>query len=198
MEIAREVFGEHYEVASRYVDILASRGVEWGLIGPRESDRLWPRHVLNSVAIATLVPEGSTVVDVGSGPGLPGVPLAILRPDLSVTLLEPLLRRAEFLTGVVDELDLGGSVTVVRGRAEEQRQRFDVVTARAVAALPKLLGWCLPLIARDGQLLALKGESAERELVESKRLLRQRGRTGEVLTVSAAAGVDPTWVIRVR
>ena len=153
-----EVFGDTEKTIRRYVDILASRGIDWGLIGPREAPRLWDRHVLNSVAIASLLPPDSSVVDVGSGAGLPGIPLSILRPDLRITLLEPLLRRSEFLSLAVTELGLADRVAVVRGRAEEHRATYDVVTGRAVAPLPKLLGWCWPLVAPDGVLLALKGE----------------------------------------
>ncbi len=198
MEIAREVFGESYETARKYVDILTSRGVDWGLIGPREVDRIWPRHVLNSLAIEPMIGDGRTLVDVGSGAGLPGIPLAIQRPDLSVTLLEPLLRRANFLTEVVAELGLDDRVTVVRGRAEEHRARYDVVTARAVAALPKLLGWCLPLLASRGELLALKGESAEQELVEAQKLLRRGRLSGEVVKVPTPGTDETTWVVRIR
>lgn len=168
------------------------------MIGPREVDRLWPRHVLNSAAISQLIGPESTVLDVGSGAGLPGIPLAILRPDLAVTLLEPLLRRANFLSEVVDELGLGERVTVVRGRAEEQHGRYQVVTCRAVAALPKLLTWCLPLVSPRGQLLAMKGESAEQELLDVQGTLRSRRLTGEVLSVSADPEVEPTWVVRIR
>lgn len=198
MEIAREVFGDRYEVASRYVDILSSRGVDWGLIGPREVDRLWPRHLLNSVAMTGLIDGSVSLLDVGSGAGLPGIPLAILRPDLKVTLLEPLLRRANFLTEAVEELGLQHAVTVVRGRAEDHRQTYQVVTCRAVAALPKLLGWCLPLVAPQGQLLAIKGESAEEELLDVQRTLRSRRLAGEVLSVSAHPQAEPTWVVRIR
>ncbi len=198
MQIAREVFGGSYDAASRYVDILSSRGVDWGLIGPREVDRLWSRHLLNSVAMASLIAPSATLLDVGSGAGLPGIPLAILRPDLKVTLLEPLLRRANFLTEAVEELGLQDTVTVVRGRAEEHRQTYHVVTGRAVAALPKLLGWCLPLVAPKGQLLALKGESAERELLEVQSILRSRRLTGEVVAVSAHPQAASTWVVRIR
>ncbi|MFT4296449.1 MAG: 16S rRNA (guanine(527)-N(7))-methyltransferase RsmG [Micropruina sp.] len=198
MEIAQDVFGDSYKTAERYVDILASRGVDWGLIGPREVDRLWPRHVLNSLAVGSLIAEGSIVVDVGSGAGLPGLPLAIQRPDLNVTLLEPLLRRFNFLTEAVAELDLADRVTVVRGRAEEHHDRYDVVTARAVAALPKLLGWCLPLMRANGQLLALKGESAEAELLDVQKTLRKGRLSGEVLTVPAPGTAESTWVVRIR
>jgi len=198
VEIARELFGERFELARNFVDILASRGVDWGLIGPREVPRLWSRHIVNSLAISPLIATRSTVLDVGSGAGLPGIPLAILRPDLTITLLEPLLRRANFLTETVAELGLQPQVSVLRGRAEDQRQRYQVVTARAVAALPKLLGWCLPLIAPHGELLAIKGESAEAELLEAKGFLRARGLSGEVLTVAAHPEADPTWVVRIR
>lgn len=198
MQLAREVFGERFDLAEQYVDILSSRGVDWGLIGPREVDKIWPRHVLNSVAIGALIEQSAEVLDVGSGAGLPGIPLAILRPDLQVTLLEPLLRRVNFLSEVVTELGLQHHVTVRRGRAEDQHSTHQVVTCRAVAALPKLLGWCLPLLAPHGQLLAIKGESAEQELLDVQRVLRSRRRTGEVLTVRAHPQAEPTWVVRIR
>lgn len=165
---ARAVFGDAIERAEEYVRLLATEGTVRGLIGPREVPRLWDRHLLNSVAIAPLVPAGAHVVDVGSGAGLPGIPLALARPDLTVTLLEPLARRVTFLDECVDALRLG-TVTVVRGRAEEGPVRrslggADVVTARAVAPLDKLAGWCLPLLRPGGRLLAIKGSSAAAEL----------------------------------
>lgn len=196
--VAREVFGVYFEQASQYVDILTSRGIDWGLLGPRESDRVWDRHVLNSLALSQLLPEGVSVVDVGSGAGLPGVPLAIARPDLRVTLLEPLLRRYTFLVQAVDELGLAGRVTVLRGRAEETRSTFDVVACRAVAPLERLMGWTAGLFLPAGQLLALKGSSAEREVVEAAGALRAPRLTAEVLTVRAHPDADPTNVIRVR
>lgn len=193
---AAEVFGQHFESAKRYVDILATRGMEWGLLGPREESRLWDRHLLNSVALADLIPDGSTVADVGSGAGLPGLPLAILRPDLEVDLVEPLLRRATFLGEAVDELGLGGRVRVVRGRAEDHRQTYDAVVARAVAPLDRLVGWCAPLRAADGQLLALKGQSAEQEMAKAASVLRRHRLVGEVLAVRAHPAVEPTTVVR--
>jgi 16S rRNA (guanine527-N7)-methyltransferase len=194
---AEEVFGLSYKSASRYVDILSTRGIEWGLIGPREGDRLWDRHVLNSAALADLLPEGSTVADVGSGAGLPGIPLAILRPDLQIALVEPLLRRSTFLAQAVDELGLADRVSVVRARAEEHRQRYDVVTARALAPLDRLVTWCDPLRSPGGTILALKGRSAVDELEAAQRTLAGRRLTGEVLSVRAHPSVDPTTVVRV-
>ncbi len=123
-EAGAGVFGPEREVINRYVDILANRGIEWGLIGPREGDRLWERHILNSVAGAALFPSGASVLDVGSGAGLPGIPLAILRPDLRLTLLDSLLRRTSFLELAVSELGLGGRVQVVRGRAEDHSETW--------------------------------------------------------------------------
>jgi 16S rRNA (guanine527-N7)-methyltransferase len=195
---AEEVFGPEYPTAKRYVDILSSRGIEWGLIGPREKDRLWDRHVLNSVAPAELLPQAATVADVGSGAGLPGIPLALLRPDLVVTLVEPLLRRTNFLSETVDELGLSDRVTVVRGRAEDHDVRYDVVVSRALAPLPRLLAWCEPLRRKDGSIVAIKGQSAADELADARKDLVRRGLVGEVLTVRAHPSVEPTSVVRIR
>lgn len=192
------VFGDAAGVAVRYVELLATTGVEWGLIGPRETDRLWERHVFNSAAVADLIPDRAHVVDVGSGAGLPGIPLALRRPDLRVTLLEPLLRRATFLTQAVEALGLADRVEVVRVRAEDHRTSYDTVLSRALAPLPRLLGWCLPLMTRGGAVLALKGRSAQQEVDEvSRDLVRQR-LSAEVLSLTAYAGAEAATVVRVR
>lgn len=192
----RSLFGSRYELIYSYVDILASAGIERGLLGPREADRLWERHVLNSVSLSGLIPEGATVVDVGSGAGLPGIPLAILRPDLDVTLIEPLLRRSTFLSEVVDELELAPQVTVVRVRAEDHRERYDVVTSRALAPLDRLVTWSEPLRANEGQILALKGASVQEEVDSAATLLRDRRLVGEVLTTRAHPTAEPATVVR--
>lgn len=191
-------FPEAEEQLKRYVDILASRGIEWGLLGPREGDRLWQRHVGNSLAMTDLIGSGVDVVDVGSGAGLPGLPVAIARPDLQVTLLEPLLRRANFLSLAVEELGLQDRVEVVRGRAEETKSRFDVVVCRAVAPLDRLLKWTTPLFGRDGQLVALKGATAEDEIRDASKQLAAKHLSAEVLELQGLAGVEPTRAIRVR
>lgn len=190
-------FPSSAEALKRYVDILSTRGIEWGLLGPREGDRLWSRHVANSLALADALPLGVAVADVGSGAGLPGIPVAIVRPDLRLTLIEPLLRRATFLSLAVEELGLQDRVTVVRGRAEETKERFDIVTCRAVAALEKLLKWTTPLFLPDGALVALKGESAEEEIQKAGKLLGSLRLEAKVLELRAAPGVEPTRAIRV-
>jgi 16S rRNA (guanine527-N7)-methyltransferase len=169
---AAAVFGDALPLAERYVARLAGDGVARGLIGPREVSRLWERHVLNSAAVAEAVPSGARVVDVGSGAGLPGIPLALARPDVTLTLVEPMARRIEFLEEAVR--DLGGDGTssswrVIRGRAEERTVvqtvgPVDVVTARAVAPLPRLVGWCRGLLRPGTQLVALVGARAVEEL----------------------------------
>ncbi|SNS79246.1 16S rRNA m(7)G-527 methyltransferase [Geodermatophilus saharensis] len=166
-QVAASVFGAALPDAERYVARLASDGVTRGLIGPREVPRLWDRHVLNSAAVAEAVPPDARVVDVGSGAGLPGIPLALARPDLRLTLVEPMARRVEFLEEVVAEL--GAGWRVVRGRAEERSVvtavgPVDVVTARAVAALPRLVGWCRGLLRPGTRLVALVGARAVEEL----------------------------------
>lgn len=198
MSVAADVFGDALPAVSQYVDILTSKGFEWGLIGPREADRIWDRHILNSVALADLIPHGAAVVDVGSGAGLPGLPLAILRPDLRVTLLEPLLRRATFLTDTVAQLGLDDSVTVVRARAEDHRECYDAVLSRALAPLERLLAWCGPLRRADGVILALKGRSAEDELAGVRAELGRLGLTGEVLAVRAHPATEVTTAVRIR
>lgn len=199
-DVAQGVFPSgRLSLAEAYAARLADDGVTRGLIGPREVDRLWDRHLLNSATVADLVPADARVCDVGSGAGLPGIVLAIRRPDLEVTLLEPLLRRATFLEEVVDDLGLD-RVTVRRGRAEELHGQatFDVVTARAVAPLDRLLRWCMPLVAPDGQLLALKGSSAPAEVDDAAPVLRRLGcRRPEVLTLGGETLSRPTWAVRV-
>lgn len=196
MAVVEQTFGRATGQISQYVDILRTAGVERGLIGPREVDRLWQRHILNSAAVAGLITPEATVVDVGSGAGLPGIPVAVLRPDLRVTLLEPLLRRVSFLHEVVDALGLSDRVRVVRGRAEEHRERYDAVLARAVAPLAKLTLWCAPLCSPTGTILALKGRSASDELVAAGRVLVRTGLRGEVLTVRAHPDAEPATVVR--
>lgn len=172
------VFGDNLEKAQQYAAILAGSGIERGLLGPSEVGRLWERHVMNSAAIGELVPDGEHIGDIGSGAGLPGIPLALARPGARVVLIEPLLRRAEFLKEVVTELDL--DVTVVRGRAEDRAVRdevgeLDAVTSRAVAALDKLVKWSMPLLRVDGRMLAMKGDRAQDEIVEHRRVLNSLG-----------------------
>lgn len=199
---AKRVFGDHYPKAVAFTEMLAEQGVERGLIGPREVDRLWERHVLNSAVVAELFPTGSRVVDVGSGAGLPGIPLAIARPDLDLTLLEPMARRVAWLTEVVEALGL--NVDVVRGRAEEGpvRERLsgsDAVTARAVAPLERLARWCLPLLRPGGRLVALKGESAAEEIERDAEAVRRAGGVRPAVTVCGGDVLEvPTTVVLVE
>jgi len=195
---AETLYAAAYPSISRYVDILGSTGVDWGLIGPREVERLWERHVLNSAALADLIPDGSRVVDVGSGAGLPGIPLAILRPDLEVTLLEPLLRRSTFLTHSVEDLGITSTVRVVRGRAEEHRESYDVVLARAVAPLERLVTWCEPLRSPTGVILASKGQAAYDEVRAAAPTLRKLKLIASILSVRATVDSDPTTVVRIN
>ncbi|WP_139979684.1 16S rRNA (guanine(527)-N(7))-methyltransferase RsmG [Nocardioides litoris] len=200
---ARGAFGSRLDLAERYAARLASDGLVRGVIGPREVPRVWSRHLVNSALLGELVPHGASVADVGSGAGLPGVPLAIARPDLTVTLIEPLLRRTRFLEEVVDDLELD-NVVVRRGRAEELhtatdlRPGFDVVTARAVAPLGRLVGWCLPLVAPAGALTVLKGSSLDEELQEAQAVLRHWGATDPAVTPLGDDGEDRTWAVTVR
>jgi 16S rRNA (guanine527-N7)-methyltransferase len=189
------VFGKRLPLAERYVDLLASAGVERGLMGPREVPRLWERHVLNCAVVVPRVPFGASVADVGSGAGLPGLVWAIARPDLEMTLIEPLLRRTVFLEEAVETLGLE-RVMVVRSRAEDVTERFDVVTARAVAPLEKLAGWCLPLLREGGVLLALKGRTAEEEVASSRVSLHKMGATDIVVSSHGDLQV-PTTVVEV-
>jgi 16S rRNA (guanine527-N7)-methyltransferase len=172
---AADLFGQRLGLAKAYAELLAGAGVERGLIGPREVPRLWERHLVNCVLVADAFEHGSSVCDVGSGAGLPGIVLAIARPDLHVTLLEPLLRRTTFLEEVVEQLGLE-NVQVRRGRAEDQSPGvYDAVTARAVAPIDRLARWALPLCRPGGRLVALKGASAAEELDQHARALRRLG-----------------------
>lgn len=196
--IAVRLYRDNYKTIRQYVDILASGGVDWGLIGPREIGRLWERHILNSIALESLIPEGCRVADVGSGAGLPGIPLAILRPDLEMILIEPMLRRSNFLTEAIDELGLDDRVSVVRGRAEDADLHVDVVVSRAVAKLATLINWTADLIVDSGSLLALKGQSADDEVVKAKKELSKRRLSAEVLLIRADPASDVTRAVRVR
>lgn len=192
---AREVFGSRLPIAQAYADLLATDGVVRGLIGPREVPRLWDRHLLNSAAVVHRVPQSASVADVGSGAGLPGLVWAIARPDLGVTLIEPLLRRTVFLDAAIEALRLD-NVFVLRARAEDVRQTFDVVTARAVAPLDRLGRWCLPLVRPGGVLLALKGRTAADEVKAATATLRRLGATTIVVTTHGNGDI-PTTVVEV-
>lgn len=188
---------------ARYQEILATRGIELGLIGPREKDRLAERHILNCAVVARdaeLVPRNSSVIDVGSGAGLPGLVWAIQRPDLKVTLVDSLLRRSEFLTETVDELGLNQRVSVIRARAEDLTDvTADVVTARAVAPLPRLLGWLRPLMRATGQLVLLKGAKAADEIKAAKPLAQKLGlQPAELLSIAGQGLATPTTVVCYR
>ena len=192
------------DLLQAYADLLADAGVTQGLIGPREVPRLWERHLLNCAVVADpavgLVPMNASVADVGSGAGLPGLVWAIARPDLRVTLVEPLLRRATFLTGAVDDLGLRSRVTVIRGRGEDQLASgswtpVDVVTARAVAPLDRLLGWTVPLLRTGGQLVALKGSSATEEVAAAQGQAATLG-LADLRVVTLGEGVvDPVTTV---
>lgn len=181
-----------------YATMLATKAIEWGLIGPREGDKVWSRHIGNSLALVDVLGGGLEVADVGSGAGLPGLPLALVRPDLSVTLVEPLLRRATFLSEAVVELGLDDRVSVERVRAEDLRRGFGVVVCRAVAPLERLLKWTTPLFLPAGELVALKGLTAEREVAEVERALARSGLAAEILELRVAPEVEPTRAIRVK
>ena len=197
---AVRVFGDRLALAEAFTALLSDSGVSHGLIGPREVPRLWDRHVLNCAVLQEAIPPDAAVIDVGSGAGLPGLALAIARPDLDIHLVEPMLRRTTWLSEAVQSLGLS-NVTVHRGRAEELWGTLSapVVTARAVARLGELGRWCLPLLEAGGSLLALKGSSAAEELEADRAQLRRLGAVeDELITVGEGVTDPPTTVVRVR
>ncbi len=201
---ARGVFSHQLPRAVEFADLLTREATVRGLIGPREVPRLWERHLLNCAALTELIPEGSSVCDIGSGAGLPGIVIAIRRPDIRVTLVEPLLRRTAFLDLAVSTMELH-NVTVRRGRAEEFHDDaatdggFDVVTSRAVAPLDRLARWSLPLVRDGGLLLAMKGSAAQGELDGSRPLVQRLGGVDAGVRVIDEPWLDhPVRVIAVR
>lgn len=199
-ERSREILGLSWGGVAHFAELLAQEGELRGLIGPRELPKLWTRHVLNSAAVAQFLPEKGSLADVGSGAGLPGVVLALMRPDLEVHLVEPMQRRVEWLVEIGEELDLD-NVTVHQVRAEELHGRLSVnaVTARAVAALDKLARFCMPLVAPGGSLLAQKGQRAEEEVAAADRVLRKLGVVDvTVHSVDMVGDGDVTRVVEAR
>jgi 16S rRNA (guanine527-N7)-methyltransferase len=191
-------------VAVRYAELLMTDGIVRGLLGPREADRVWDRHLLNSAVLAELIPAASSVIDVGSGAGLPGIPVALVRPDARVVLLEPLARRCAFLEEAVRELGLTDRVVVLRGRAPEiaaaKELPFfsDYAIARAVAPLERLVSWTMPLVRPGGQLLALRGERVEQELLEvGSGISRHGGGTPQVIELGEHLLGAPVRVVRI-
>lgn len=192
---ATDLFGGSWQQMRAFAQMLTEQGEVRGLIGPRELPRLWSRHLLNSAAVSQFVSDGVSVADVGSGAGFPGVVLAIMRPDLTVHLVEPMERRVAWLQDVIDEIGLPNAV-VHRARAEELDGQFDVVTARAVAALRKLVPWVAPLIAPGGRLVALKGERAAAEIDDAQKVLRRARLVNvQVHEVLVPGTSEPTRVV---
>jgi 16S rRNA (guanine527-N7)-methyltransferase len=210
-EVVQLGFGDRVHLGEQYAGILADEGIEWGLIGPREADRLWDRHIVNSLCVMPLIDVGATVADIGSGAGLPGIPLAIARPDLRIDLVEPMQRRVDFLSMCVGRLGLEAQVRVVRARVEEYEGHPQVVTCRAVASVARLVeltsGDAAPLrsghladtqpLVPPAELLAIKGERAEEEIRAAKRCLQRRGLTADVSRPEIAGRLLGT-VVRVR
>ena len=198
-DIANQLAGGRVGILTEFAQLLATDGVTRGLLGPREVPRLWERHLINCAVVAAAAPEGDTVADVGSGAGLPGLVWAICRPDLELTLIEPLLRRVTFLQEAATELELT-NVDVVRGRAEELhgRRRFAVVTSRAVAPLDRLSAWCLPLVQVGGRMVAMKGASAAEEMAAARApISRLGGGAPELVEHSAGVAGATTWAVHV-
>ena len=198
-DTAEGIFGSQIGLARQYAQKLANDSDELGLLGPRELDKIWSRHILNSAVVAELVRPGELVADVGSGAGLPGIPMAIAAPDTDFVLIEPMDRRASWLQEVVDELGLE-NVEVVRARAEEvEAKQFDVVTARAVAALDKLLRLCVPLLKPAGRVIALKGSKAPEEILEAKKLQKKlKIESFEIVVCGEKFLAEPTSVVETR
>ena len=194
--VAAVIFGDRLDLARRYAALLIRDSDTLGLLGPREMPKLWSRHILNSAVVSELVPDGATVADVGSGAGLPGIPMAIAQPNAHFTLIEPMERRSDWLKAVVAELGLE-NVSVLRARAEEVGEVFDLVTARAVSALPKLLRLTVPLTRHGGAIIALKGSKAAEEIEESKKLSKKLKIAGfEVIHTGAQILDESTLVVR--
>ena len=194
--IAAAVFGSGIDLARQYAQLLVRDGDLLGLLGPREMPKLWTRHILNSAVVAELVADGASVADVGSGAGLPGIPMAIVQPNAHFTLIEPMERRSDWLLMVVEQLGLK-NVSVLRARAEEVGEVYDLVTARAVSALPKLLRLTVPLTRHGGAIIALKGGKAQEEVEESRKLSKKLGISGfELIHTGAQFLAEPTMVVR--
>lgn len=199
-EAVKAYFGAAYDGVVRYAELLRDQGELRGLIGPREVPRIWERHVLNSAAVVQYLPASGAVADIGSGAGLPGIVVAVMRPDLDVLLIEPMERRTTWLTEVATELGLG-NVQVKRGRAEEYHDAFevDVVTSRAVAPLSKLARMSLPLVRVGGEMVILKGRNVAQEVEPARKVLRKYSAGDpEILEGTTVEGVESTTIVRVR
>ena len=184
----------HFSKLDQFAQILIEDGVKLGLIGPREVDRIWDRHILNCAAISELITDGQSIIDIGSGAGLPGLVLAILNPNSRVTLIEPMQRRCDFLTKTVEKLDIK-NVSILKDRAENVDTHAQVVTSRAVAPLVKLLNWSLPLVVKNGKVLAIKGEKAKEELIEAQNSIKDlKNMTATIKTCGRALDLNVTVV----
>ena len=191
---------------TEYADILVGPGIKRGLLGPREADKVWDRHIINCAVVTEpdleVIGTGARIADIGSGAGLPGLVWALARPDVSVVLIESLLRRVTFLTECIAALELTDRVQVVRARAEEAARSpgsFDIVTARAVAPLGSVARLAAPLLLPDGTLVAIKGESAQEEVTRDRQIFEELGLTEPVVTQMGQGVVDPpTTVVMAR